>query len=123
MKKELLVAVAYTHDKSCKEIYKVVNVDEQEFKKLVNQKNEYKDKELKLESEKQKAFIDLKHRVDSREYLIAKSLYDNYVDRGFIEDNIEFQQMFYNHIFHNAEFDLTLCPSEFLTILEFVRGA
>ena len=123
MKKELLVALAYTHDKSCKEIYKVINVDEQEFKKLVNQKNEYKDSELKLESEKQKAFTDLKHRVDSREYLIAKSLYDNYVDRGFIEDNVEFQQMFYNHIFQKAEFDLTLCPSEFLTILEFVRGA
>ena len=123
MKKELLVAVAYTHDKSCKEIYKVINVDEQEFKKLVNQKNEYKDNELKLESEKQKAFIDLKRRVDSREYLIAKSLYDNYVDRGLFEDSLDFQQMFYNHIFHNAEFDLTLCPSEFLTILEFVRGA
>lgn len=121
--KDLLVAVAYTLDNSCSEVLLVKNVDKQEFKSLVNEKNINKDKELKLESEKAKKISELQGHCNKHHYLIAKSLYDNFVDRGLIEDSVEFQQMFYEHIFDKKEFDLTKCPNEFLTIFDYVRGA
>lgn len=120
MKKELLVAVAYTHDKSCKEIYKVINVDEQEFKKLVNQKNEYKDSELKALEQKRTAHDRLVKRVETHAYIIAKLVYDSYVERGYFEQNELFEKMFYDHIFNGKDFDVSNIPDEYQTILDFI---
>lgn len=120
MKKELLVAVAYTNDKSCKEIYKVINVDEQEFKKLVNQKNEYKDSELKALEQKRIAHDRLVKRVETHAYIIAKLVYDSYVERGYFEPNELFEKMFYDHIFNGKDFDVSNIPDEYQTILDFI---
>lgn len=119
--KDLLVAIAYEYDKTCKEIYKVKSVDDKEFKELCNQKHKNKEKEFMALAQRQKQFNDLEHKVDSREFILAKSIYDNFVDRGLIDDNQEFQQMFYDHIFNGKEYDVSLCPSEFLTILDYLR--
>ena len=119
--KDLLVAIAYEYDKTCKEIYKVKSVDDKEFKELCNQKHKNKEKEFMALAQRQKQFNDLEHKVDSREFILAKSIYDNFVDRGLIDDNQEFQQMFYDHIFNGKEYDVSRCPSEFLTILDYLR--
>lgn len=119
--KDLLVALSYQEDKSCGEIFKVINIDKQEFKRLCNEKNKNKESELKALELRQKAFEELKHKVDTREFILAKSIYDNFVDRGLIEDSQEFQQMFYDHIFKSKKYDEKLVPQEFLTILEYLR--
>lgn len=118
--KDLLVAIAYQGDKTCKEIYKVMNIDKQEFQRLVNEKNRNKDLELQQLAAREKTINDLKSKVDKREFILAKSIYDNFVDRGFIEDNPDFQQMFYAHIFNDAQYDITLVPQEFITILDYL---
>ena len=120
--KDLLVAVSYSEGKTCKEIYKVLNVDEPTFKKLVNEKNAYKlEKEQALNNQARR-FYDLDKKVSKHDFLLAKSIYDNFVDRGLLEDNDEFQKLFYDIIFNKAEIDLEKAPQEYLTILEYVRG-
>ena len=121
--KEKLVAIKYDSVNKCEELLIVKNVQDNDYKALKSEENEHKDLEFKKELELNRRLCNLEKDNHNNSFLIAKNIYDNYVDRGFIEDDFKFQRMFYNHIFNNAEFDLTLCPSQFLTILEFVRGA
>lgn len=120
--KDLLVAVSYNEEKTCKEIYKVLNVDEQTFKKLVNEKNAYKVEKEKALNNQATRFNNLNKKVAKHDLLLAKSIYDNFVDRGLLEDNDEFQKLFFDVIFNKADFDLEKAPQEYLTILEYVRG-
>lgn len=118
--KDLLVAVAYQGDKTCREIYKVINVDKQEFQRLVNEKNKNKDSELQAQELKKVAHDRLVKRTETHAYIIAKLVYDSYVERGYFEPNDLFEQMFYDHIFNGKEFDVSNIPSEYQTILDFI---
>ena len=120
--KDLLVAVSYNEEKTCKEIYKVLNVDEPTFKKLVNEKNAYKLEKEKALNNQATRFNNLNKKVAKHDLLLAKSIYDNFVDRGLLEDNDEFQKLFFDVIFKKEDFDLEKAPQEYLTILEYVRG-
>lgn len=120
--KDKLIALAYDELGNCKEILKVKNVDDQEFKKLVSEKNAHREKALQLEQSKEKELLELKNTCSTNTYLLAKSIYDNFVDRGLLDDSQEFQQMFYDFIFGDKTFELDKCPQEYLTILEKIRG-
>lgn len=121
--KTYLVAIAYDSDHKCKDIHKVMNVGESDFKQYVNEKNAYKQAQEKLREHQESIRLEMQQKITKHEYLLAKSIYDNFVDRGLFDDDQAFQQMYYEHIFEHKEFDLQQCPQEFLTILEYVRGA
>ena len=120
--KEKLVAIKYDELGKCEQVAIVKNVQDNEYKALKNEEHEHKEFELRKEQELNKKVNDSKEKITKLEYIIAKNIYDNFVDRGLLEDNAEFQQMFYNMIFNEGEFDITKMPSEFETILNYVRG-
>lgn len=120
--KEKLVAIKYDELGKCEKLLIVKNVQDQEFKALKNEENEHKELEFKKELELNKRLCNLEKNNHNNSFLIAKSIYDNFVDRGLLEDNAEFQQMFYDMIFNKGEFDIAKMPKEFETILNYVRG-
>ena len=113
------VAVICDSNGNCISLSKVKMVDDQEYNKLLNEQNEYnrKKENEKLEIKRAlmargKDVIKLYHR----DILTAKSLYDNFVDRGLINDSDQFQQDFYDYIFNDKEIEIEKTPSEFQTI-------
>ena len=115
-----LVAVSYNEHGKCDEILEVKNLDTFEYKKHLNEsREEKKTLELKL--------VELAKEVSEHEmcfsknnFLLAKSIYDNFVDRGLIDDDVDFQKAFYDFIFEGKQ--ITNCPKEFHTILMKVSG-
>jgi len=120
--KEKLVAIKYDELGKCEQVAIVKNVQDNQYKTLKNEENEHKEFELKKEQKLNDRLCVLEKDNHNNSFLIAKSIYDNFVDRGLLEDNAEFQQMFYDMIFNEGEFDITKMPSEFETILNYVRG-
>ena len=120
--KEKLVAIKYDELGKCKQVAIVKNVQDNEYKALKNEEHEHKEFELKKEQKLNDRVCVLEKGEHNHTFLIAKNIYDNFVDRGLLEDNAEFQQMFYDMIFNKGEFDITKMPSEFETILNYVRG-
>jgi hypothetical protein len=54
--------------------------------------------------------------------ILAKSIYDNFVDRGLIENDDDFQQAYYDFIFSDMELDFEQAPAEFKAILNKVES-
>lgn len=115
---EKLVAIS-TNGSNAVSLVKSVN--EQEYKKLINDQAKHlaKGQEIALKHEEQHKSIDKKlEHFANQQFILAKSIYDNFVDRGLIEDNNEFQEMWYNFYFNDKELDLDNAPQEYNTILE-----
>ena len=109
-----LVAVEFVGNK-CSKAYIVKNLTETEYKKLVNESNEFK---LAKEEERQKHLKEIEivfGKLAQHDYLLAKSIYDNFVDRGLIEDNDQFQKEWFDYIFKGEEIKHE--PQEFKDIL------
>ena len=114
-----LVAISYNDKDKCKELLKVCNVSENEYRKL-------KSEQLKYESEKAIDYRDKTKLLESHETKInklegnrlylAKVIYDRFVDRGYINENKEFDKAFYDFIFNNVPLDLDNAPEEFKII-------
>ena len=56
-----------------------------------------------------------------RDLFITKSIYDNYIERGLIDENNEFDEKFYNFVFNDYELKEEDMDSDFIRILEKVR--
>ena len=98
----------------------VKSVNEQEYKKLINdqEKRLAKGEKLALEHEQQHNNIDKKlTHYASLQCVLAKSIYDNFVDRGLIENDDQFQKMWFDFYFNNGELDLDNAPKEYKDIL------
>lgn len=100
-------------------IAKVRNVSDNDLIKLKNEENDY------LEKEKEKQFKhneflkglenDIK-KLKLRNFHLAKSIYDNFVDRGLIKDDKQFQKDYYEMVFKGKELELKDTPADFQTI-------
>lgn len=98
----------------------VKSVNEQEYKKLINlqEQNLAKGEKVAREhEEKHKANDDKLSHFKRVELITAKSVYDNFVDRGLIENDNEFQQMWFDFYFNDKELNLDNAPQEFKKIL------
>ena len=98
----------------------VKSVNEQEYKKLINEqeKNLSKGEKKAREHEEQHNTIDKKlTHYASLQCVLAKSVYDNFVDRGLIENDNQFQQMWFDFYFNDKELDLNNVPEEYKKIL------
>lgn len=62
------------------------------------------------------------HKLKDRDLFIAKSLYDNYVERGIIDENEEFDAKFNAFIFENGELHPEDMDADFVKILDKLRG-
>lgn len=119
---EKLYACSLSLDNECEQIMPIVKKSDEEYNELKNQEHKFKHEKKLKEKALIKRVDKLEGKITKHDLIIAKGIYDNFVDRGLIEDNDEFQTMWYEHIFNGVELDLVLFPSEFQTILDFVKG-
>ena len=102
----------------------VKSVNEQEYKKLINDQAKRLAKGEKLALEHNEQHEQLKKgllKAQRNELLLAKSIYDNFVDRGLIENNDDFQQAWFDYYFNDKEISLDNVPQEYEKILSKVR--
>ena len=78
----------------------------------------------------QKVSLDMAHNrasaleIHNKNRLLvwAKSIYDNFVDRGLLEDNEDFQTMWYNFYFNDGVLNIEEAPEEYKQILNKVES-
>lgn len=102
----------------------VKSVNEQEYKKLINDQAKRLAKGEKLALEHNEQHEQIKKgllKAKKNELLLAKSIYDNFVDRGLIENNDDFQQAWFDYYFNDKEISLDNVPQEYEKILSKVR--
>ena len=118
--KKILVNVLYDKNKHCERVSKVLYVSEKEYNALKNEQEKYLNEQEKKElydKEWKASVVNHIHGLTRRDFLLAKSLYDNFVDLGYINDNAQFQQDFYDFIFNDKELDVDSTPNDFQIIL------
>lgn len=118
--KKILVNVLYDKNKHCERVSKVLYVSEKEYNALKNEQEKYLNEQEKNElydKEWKMSIVNNIHKLTRRDFLLAKSLYDNFVDLGYINDNAQFQQDFYDFIFNDKELDVDSTPNDFQIIL------
>lgn len=111
--------VAISKDK--KQVFIVKSISEEEYKSLLNdQENELC--KSKIAKEKQEEdILNISNNVGKlflRDILLCKSIYDNYVNMGLIENDNDFQNMFYDFYFNNGVLKLENAPKEYNAIME-----
>ena len=114
------VAVAYDNDGNCEFVAKVKVINDKELNRLLNEQEQRKQHQLlKKEELKQKVISNEENirKLRQRDFLLAKSIYDNFVDRGLLNDNEKFQQDFYDFIFNDADLVVEDTPNDFQIIL------
>lgn len=119
--KDRYVAFALNGNNECQHCLDVRMVSKEEQNALKNQAEKFraKEEEKKLEHEnKHKEIKKSLDHYDKVQVIIAKSVYDNFVDRGLIENDDDFQQMWFDFYFNDKELDLTKVPQEFEKILK-----
>lgn len=103
----------------CESIAKVKVVNDQELAKLKNELELNNNKKLNEEHNHKKEHQRLFKELDGLKCLLAKSIYDNFVDRGLIENNDAFQKAWFDFFFNDgAKLDFYDTPYEYQKILE-----
>ena len=100
-------------------VAKVRNVDEKQYNDLLNQQHKHEELELQKELERKQVIINIEGSIkdlQNKNFHLAKSIYDNFVDRGLIDDNSDFQKAYYNYVFNGKEIKIEDTPTDFQTI-------
>ena len=113
---KLLVAISTKGHK----VALLKNVTKNEYNELLNEQEKEQRKE-----DLEKNVVDeelTRHRknIDAlfvRDIILAKSIYDNFVDRGLLENDDAFQQMWFDFYFNDAKLELENAPEEYKKIL------
>ena len=102
-------------------IAKVKVVNEEEYKNLQKRHDEYYAEKSAKESSQTLFILKLDERVEHLEnntIHLAKAIYDNFVDYGFIKDDAKFQKAYYDYVIEGQDIDFNNAPAEFIKILE-----
>ena len=104
MENKKLIGILYDDNGKCAKVIEIKNVCLNEYNKFVEQEHE-------CEQNKINEYVALRKRiglcfelVETQKLYLAKALFDSFVDRGFIDDDIDLQKQFYEHIFNGADF-------------------
>ena len=114
--KDKLVAVI-VEDGKCHSLANVKAIDKQEYNKLLNECEEHKTLLIEKDNKHEKEHKYLCGKVKAHDILLAKAIYDNFVDKGFLNNDPRFNQDFYDYFFNGADIDLDKAPEEYKTIL------
>lgn len=114
--KTKLVAIELNDNGTCKKVLFVKNLTETEYAKLVNESNISKEHGKKKSEKLQNDLSQLFDKDNKLSFLLAKSLYDNLVDRGVIVANEEFDKAFEEYLLENKPFECEY-PEEYKKIL------
>lgn len=110
---------------NCEFVAKVKVVNDRELNRLQNEANLSKAKREQKELELKNKVLDNQEKIrklERRDLLLAKSIYDNFVDRGLIENDDAFQQAWYDYFINDIDLAIEQYPAEFSKILDKVRG-
>lgn len=118
--KDKYVAVSYCDDGSCDFIGQVKTIGQQEYNKL---KNEFEKNKAQKEKKLNQHLVShelIEQHIYKNNFMLAKAIYDKFVDRGLIEDDLDFQKAFYDYIFNGVEIENIIkdAPKDFVKILE-----
>ena len=103
------------------QVFLVKNVSEKEYKELLNKQHE---------SESENERRDIVHigqhnelgnrltKLEKKNLILAKSIYDNFVDRGLLENDDAFQKDWFDYYFNGCDLSLDNAPQEYKQILE-----
>ena len=114
------VAVALDDNGKCEFLAKVKVINDRELNRLINEKEQIKSQREQEKNELKKQVLDNKENVaelKKKLVFLAKSIYDNFVDRGLIENDDAFQQAWYDYYFNGGELPTQDTPDEFRKIL------
>ena len=117
-----LVAVEYNDSGTCKKVFHIKNLTKTELNKLLNESAVSKQHGLKKAQAQEERLLNLEGKIEKDSFFIAKSIYDNFVDRGLFEEDYAFQKLWYDFIFRDMLIGLDQLPKELKKIYEFVRG-
>ena len=114
------IAITLNDNGECVSIANCKVVNEIEYKKLLNEQERHKNKEKVKQETLNDLFnnvVERLEKLEKKDFCLAKSIYDNFVDRGLIKDSDQFQQDFYDYIFNNKEIKVVETPNDFQAIL------
>ena len=118
--KDKHIAVVCDNYGKCMYVAKVKTISDKELNRLLNEQEQYKNK-CEKENKWLKDFcLDTDTRLrklENKDILLAKSIYDNFVDRGLLNDNEKFQKDFFDFIFNGCELKMENTPNDFQIIL------
>ena len=57
-------------------------------------------------------------KLKYKHIILAKSVFDNLVDKGKLETTDEFENMWFDYLFNDGKFDSMVAPNEFIKIIE-----
>ena len=112
-----LVAISLEQD----QVFLVKSVSEKEYKELLNKQNEHKselDRNDKFIKDKIAVCEHYLRKLYSRDLFVSKATYDKFVDRGYLNEDKDFDKAFFDFVFNGCELDLEKAPLDFKTILE-----
>ena len=112
------VAVAYDDNGNCEFVAKVKVINDRELNRLINEQEQCKAEKRTQELELKKQIVSNQEKIEKltrRDFLLAKSIYDNFADRGLLNDSEQFQKDFYDFIFNDKE--IKEFPNDFEIIL------
>ena len=121
--KKIFVAIELADNGTCKRILDCQNISEEEYQRLHDQESINKGQESTEKALLESKIDQMLHNIEEHNFLIAKSIYDNLVDRGEIADDLEFEHAWYDYIVNGVSFSIDYeYPSEFKKILERVAN-
>lgn len=119
--KDKLVAVYINEKGGCEQVLKVKTISSNEYAHLLNQASkihETKSVEKKrLLDRLTKAEEDIS-KLKYKHLILAKSVFDNLVDKGKLETTDEFENMWFDYLFNDGKFDNAVAPNDFIKIIE-----
>jgi hypothetical protein len=116
------VAVEYNQDNgTCKKVLSCVNLTENDYQKLLNESLASKQHGLAKAQAQRNELDKVEKDIENLYILLAKSTFDNLVDRGLIEDDEQLQQDFFDYVLEEKE-EFTTDNELFKKILNKIRG-
>lgn len=103
------------------QVFLVKSVSDKEYKELLNKQNEYEsenEKRNRVHIGQHKELENRLTKAEKKNLILAKSIYDNFVDRGLLENDDDFQQMWFDFYFNGCDLSLENAPQEYKQILE-----
>lgn len=117
------IAVVYGNN-GCEFIADIKVVSQQEYNKLANECERNKTKKTKEERDIKDRTKGLETNIEHllcRDFVLAKSIYDRGVDRGYIDEDKNFDKAYFDFILEGKPIDSKIFPNEFKKILERVE--